>query len=146
MLFKKSRDKSSLSLTESKIVCGYEIKKMPIAAYLTAIETLTSLPGDFMENCFPGRQPAEILDQLIKFDKDSFAELIAGAFVVAPRYIIGVIADLTGIEAETLTNDPEIGIDGLIGIVDAFIEVNKLGKSLSGALALKAKIAGLGMI
>lgn len=139
----KNKDKSSLSLPTSKKVCGYEIKKMPLAPYLVAIERLRDLPEDFMDTCFPNKEPSQILELFIKLDKNSLAELLVGVFITAPKYIISLVSDLTGISEDLLLNDSSIGIDGMIEIIDAFIEVNNLGKSLSGVLALKAKIFGL---
>ena len=141
-MFQK-KDKSGLSLPKTEKVCGYEIKKMPIAPYLTAIERLSGLPEELMNACFPGKSPSDVLEQLTSIDKDSFTELLAGAFMAAPRYIIGLVADLTGISGDALINDPGIGLDGLVEIIDKFIEVNRLGKCLSEALALKAKIMRL---
>lgn len=135
-------DKARLSLPESRHVCGYEIKKMPIKPYLDAIEKLKDAPGAFMDACFPGKTAAEALDSLNAIDRDGFAALLAGALTAAPAYAIGLVADLTGIDRDRLLNDPAVGLDGIVEIVGAFIEVNRLGKFVSEAAALKAKLNG----
>jgi len=137
------KDKSGVSLPAVKEVCGYEIRKMPIAPYLAAIEKLTSLPEDFMAACFPGKSPSEILDSLTAITADSLAELITGACVAAPKYVIALVSELTGIDGDELMNNPKIGPDGLIEIISAFIEVNRLGECVSGVRALKARLTGL---
>ena len=139
---KPSGDKTRLSLPESRTVCGYTIKKMPVKPYLEALETLKDAPGTFMDACFPGKTASQALDSLNTIDRNGMAELLAGVLTTAPDYAVGLIAGLTGIEKETLLNDPGIGLDGLIEIVDAFIEVNRLGKFLRVAAALKTKLSG----
>lgn len=133
-------DRAKLSLLESRTVCGYTIRKMPIKPYLEALEKLKDAPADFMEACFPGKTAGEALDSLAMLDKSGFAELLAGVATGLPDYAIGLVADLTGIDKDHLLNDPEIGLDGLVEIVNVFIEVNRLGKFLREAAALKAKL------
>jgi len=81
------KDKAKLSLPESRTVCGYEIKKMPIGAYLRAAERLGSLPEGLISACFPGKSPAEVLDSLTQIAKDGLANII-GAFIKGPSLII----------------------------------------------------------
>lgn len=138
-----NKDKASVSLPKAKKVCGYEIKKQPIGTYLQTLEILTTMPADFMATCFPNKEPGEILEQLTTIDKNGLMELITGVCVAAPKYIIEIVAELTSIDKETIINDENIGIDGLLEIIEAFIEVNNLGKSLQSAVALKMKISGL---
>lgn len=139
-MFGQKTDKSDLSLGKVEKVCGYEIKKMPIAPYLSAIQKLENLPADFMEKCFPGMNLQEILDNLTRIDQNGLSTLATNALMATPTYIIGLVADLTGIDKDKLLNDENIGLDGFIDIINAFIEVNRLGEFIHGAHALKAKL------
>lgn len=136
----KLKDKAGLSLGKSKEVCGYKISKMPLGAYLRTLERLQSVPEDFMAKCFPGQSPGEILDDLIKLDKNRLAALAAGVFTAAPAYAVELVAELTDIDAEALINDENIGLDGFLAIIGAFIEVNGLGELPSAVRGILAKL------
>ncbi len=69
----------SVSLPRSIKVRGYTIKKMPIGAYLTAMETLQDLPMQLMEALFPGQDASGILAQLTALDKDGLSSLLMRA-------------------------------------------------------------------
>ena len=72
----KPKDKSSLSLGQSVRVCGVEIKKMPLGAYLRALDKLRNLPEDFISQCFPGKTMQEVLDSLSGIDENGVIGLI----------------------------------------------------------------------
>ena len=144
MFNKAAKDKSGLSLGKSKVVYGYEIKKMPIGAYLKAMERIKSLPEDFIETCFPGQSLQEVLDNLTKFNETDFKSLLFGMMTTAPKYAIALISELTEIDEEQLINDENIGLDGIITICTTFIEVNKLGEALAGVKELRQKLKTFG--
>jgi len=135
------KDLAMLSVGASKTVCGYTIKKMPIGAYISALDKIQDLPGDFMDKCFPGMSIDGILSDLSKLDKATVANLVTRAISVVPDYALDVIAELTGIPAETLKNDDKIGLDGLAAILDAWLEVNRLGEFLALMKGLPRKAA-----
>ena len=132
MFFGKSGGNSvKLSSGKSKIVCGYEIKQMPVGAYLKALEKIESFPTDFLETFFPGKSFDDVLGELSQIDKDGVQSIISGVFLKAPEYVIALIAELSGIDNQVLLNNPDIGLHGLLEIVDAMIEVNRLGECLA---------------
>jgi len=136
-LLAKEADKAHLSLPKSRKVCGYEIKKMPIGAYLKAMERIQGLPDDFISQCFPGLSLQEVLDKLSNLDEHSLVDLIMPLFQFLPSYFIGVLSELTGIPEERLVNDENIGLYGFAEIIKAFVEVNQLGKLTGEAGAIK---------
>ncbi len=129
-----------MSIPASKKVRGHEIKKMPLGAYLTAMEKLQDLPGDLLEICFPGMPPAGILAQVAQFDTGMLQGVMSNMLIAAPKHAIAVIAQLTGIPEDTLINDPAIGLDGLADIVDAWIEVNGITSFISAARTITGKV------
>ena len=133
---KKEKGYIGLSVGKSKKVCGYEIKKMPIGAYLRALEKVNNLPTDFMEKFFPGKSLDDLLKELSEIDKDGVQALVTAVFVAAPKYILGLISELSGIDEAELEGNPDIGLDGLIEIVTTVIEVNRLGESLANLKSL----------
>lgn len=130
----------ALSIPKNKRVCGIEIKKMPLGAYLRALEKIKTFPADFMDICFPGLGLNDILDKLITLDKDSLQPLILAIFSNGPRYFISFVSELTGIDEKELLEDEAIGLDGFIEIINTFIEVNDLGKCFEQGKSLKKTI------
>ena len=57
--------------------------------------------------------------------------------------MVGLIAALTEIPEDTLRNDPQIGADGLLEIVDAFLEVNAAENFIRAAGRLRQHIGRL---
>ena len=141
MIFGKNvQDKLALSTGICKEICGYKIKKMPIGTYLKAMERIKNLPEDFIETCFPGQSLQEVLDSLTKFDENGLKSLIFGVMTTAPKYAIALISELTEIDEKQLIEDENIGVDGIIAICTAFIEVNKLGEACAGVKELRQKL------
>jgi len=122
------KDNNTLSLGKTKDVCGYEIKKMPLGAYLRALKRVETLPEDILGKLFPGKETQEIVDGLTKFDKTMLMEAARAAFFVVPEHAVAFVAELTGVDADALLNDPGVGLVGFLDIIQAFIEVNALGE------------------
>ena len=129
-------DKSKLSLGKSRWVCGYEVKKMPLGAYLRAMNRMEGLPGELLECCFPGLDTSEILAKFREFHKETLLALFHGAAAVAPEILVELVSELTSIPAESLKNDENIGICGFLEILEALISVNRLGE-------LRCRLTGL---
>lgn len=119
-----------LSFPKSKTVCGYEIKKMHLGAWLKAVERLQDLPADIIRSCFPGKTIDGIIGELSSANENSITNILSGILSAAPSYAIGFISELSGIDEDMLLTDPEIGSDGLIDIIFAIVEVNRLGESV----------------
>ena len=137
------RTKQALSLPAEMDVHGIKIRKMPIGAYVDALQKVQELPTDFLAACFPDKTLQEIIDEFSKLDEGGLISLLMTLISTAPRYVVKVIAELCDVDEAVLWNDPEIGIDGLVNIVTAFIEVNKLGESISGVKGSIMKIKTL---
>ncbi|MCL2853512.1 MAG: hypothetical protein FWE20_10885 [Defluviitaleaceae bacterium] len=133
-------DKTRLSVPKVRKVCGYEIRKMPIGRYLEAIDEISEFPNELIGACFPDMELKEIIERMTAFDEKTLRACIANVFTRAPRHAVGFVAKLTDIEADKLLHDENIGLDGLVDIVDAFIEVNNLGKFLAGLTEVSFKL------
>jgi hypothetical protein len=123
--------KIALSTGKERVVCGYKIKKMPIGAYLRAVARLEGLPDDLMDACFPGANLSGVLDNLSRLTENTLTTIIGGLLKSAPQYLLALISEISGVSVENLENDPMIGLDGLIDIIVAVVEVNKLGETLA---------------
>ena len=136
-LFKKTVQ--NLSLPHCRKVRGYEIKRMPLGVYMAAMQKLETFPQDALQILFPGMSPDAILKQLKTIDTAMLGQIAMRAFSALPKYAAGVLEELTGIPEERLVNDPEIGLDGFVEIIDAWLEVNNIENFISTVRSLTGK-------
>ena len=114
------------SIPQSKNVHGIEIKKLPLGAYLDAIDSIKNLPEILLQNSFPGLTPDEVLAKFKTMDQDALLEVAGNLLATVPEQTLRFVAKLIGIEYETLRNDPEIGLNGIKDIVIAFWKLNDM--------------------
>ena len=126
----------NLSLPQCRKVRGYTIKRMPIGAYIAALEKLQSFPAEAMEAVFPGMNADEILKQLKTIDTAMIGQIAVRAFTALPKHAAALVAALTEIPEDKLLNDPAIGLDGLAEIIDAWLAVNKIENFIRAARKL----------
>ncbi|MCL2618272.1 MAG: hypothetical protein FWD98_04360 [Defluviitaleaceae bacterium] len=126
-------DKTKLSVPLCKRVCGYEIRKLPLGRHIEAIGEIHALYDELTGLCFPGMELRDITESLAAFDEKMLRKCIGNVFAVVPTHVIGLVSRLSGIEAERLLNDENIGLDGIADIVLAVLEVNNVGKFLAAA-------------
>ena len=119
-----SKNSATLSLPKSRTVRGYEIRKMPIGAFLEACSLLEELPGTAMRLLFPEKKEGDILAELAGLDKDKLQELFLRALAVLPGEMVRLFARLSGVEEQALLEDARIGLDGLGEMAEAWLEVN----------------------
>jgi len=122
----QTKNTAALSLPQSKTVRGYEVKRLALGGYLQAIHTLNTLPSDLLEACFPGKSVGEALSQLMGADGSMFYKLAAGLWQTAPAHLLHAASALTGIPQDILEADITIGLDGIIDILQAWVEINNL--------------------
>ncbi len=136
-LFKKIA--GNLSLPGVRKVRGYEIKRMPIGAYIAALEKLQNFPAEAMAAVFPGMDADAILKSLKAVDTAMIGQLAVRAFTSLPKQAAALIAELTSIPEDKLLNDPDIGLDGLVEIIGAWLEVNNIENFIAAARSLMAR-------
>jgi hypothetical protein len=61
----------------------------------------------------------------------------------APNKVMGVLSKITGISMDNLLNDENIGIDGLVDIIAAWIEVNDVAGFTNTIRKIRAATASL---
>ena len=124
-----NRDSAALSLKESEMVRGYEIRRLPLGEYLRALDA----PRTLLAACFPGEDAAQVLAHLAHIDADGLGELMLRAMAVVPGEAVRLIAQLTGVPEEKLLGDPQIGLDGVAQMMEAFWRINGLGNFTQAA-------------
>lgn len=117
-------DSISLSLPVARNVRGYMIRRMPLGAYLQAIQTIKDFPRDIAARMIPEGDLGTLLEQLKHVDRNMMIDLLLKAVAVVPEQMFALIARLTGIPQKKLLTDEAIGADGLAEILDAWLEVN----------------------
>ena len=139
-LFNKS--KRNLSIQHEVTVRGYVIKRMPIGAYVQAIEMLNTkqITEDLMAALFPGMKIDAIFKYLKTIDTGKVSELLMRAFAVVPQYIAMLVSSITGVPEDKLMEDPEIGLDGLAEIIEAWVTINNIETFMKAAQNLLGKI------
>ena len=123
-----------LSLGRERRVHGLTVRKMPLGAYLRALERLRNLPGELLEAAFPGSELAAALEAVLQLNQEKLAAVTGRMLLAIPAYLTGFLAELLGCEESRLRDDPAIGPTELAEILAAFAEVNRLGE-LPGAAA-----------
>ena len=136
-----SKNSATLSLPKSRTVWGYEIRKMPIGAFLEACSLLEELPGTALRLLFPEKKEGDILAELAGLTKDRLQELFLRALAVLPGEMVRLFARLSGVEEQALLEDSRIGLDGLGEMAEAWLEVNGIENFIKtmGALGKRAQ-------
>ncbi len=123
-----------LSLPAARTVRGYEIGRMPIGRFLAAARRIDGLPQEVLRRLFPGAQDAA--RALASLDREGLIALCARALTVLPDEAVTVFAELAGLDEQALRDDPNVGLDGLMEMIGAWMEVNNLENFMSAARAL----------
>ncbi|HNX63135.1 MAG TPA: hypothetical protein PKN45_10885 [Candidatus Limiplasma sp.] len=114
-----------LSIPKDKKVRGYVVKRMPLGAYLKALEALQDFPQEIAMKLIPN---CTGIDQVLVYfktiTKNSLVTMIVGLMSVVPEKFIELVSQLTEIPYDSMIDDPNIGLDGLAEIVAAWLEVN----------------------
>lgn len=115
------------SLPAGKLVRGHTIPRLPVGSYMEAVQALKNLPVDLISACFPGKTLSEALGELKSLDEQALMRLVVNIAGSGVPYVLGIIAQFSGIAEKDLLEDPDIGLDGLVEIVQAIWEVNGWG-------------------
>ncbi len=118
----------NLSLANSKTMYGIKIRKLPIGKYLELTKKINILGKDLLEKGFNNKSIEEILQDLSNINKDELIKLFNGLLNTSPDLVINFMVDVLEVDKDKLINNDEIGLYELIEIIEAFIELNNLGK------------------
>ena len=130
----------STSIPKEKTVRGYTIKRMPLGQFLKATQLLQDLPTTIMQALFPDADASEVLNQLKDITRETLIALFVRALSTLPEHVLSLFAELSGIPSDQLNDDPNIGLDGLIELADAWVEVNGIENFIKAAGALVGKV------
>ena len=120
-----------LSLPAARTVRGYEIGRMPIGRFLRAARRIDGVPQEVLARLFPDAEDA--VRALASLDRAGLIGLCARALTVLPDEAVTVFAEL---DEQALRDDPNVGLDGLLEMIEAWMEVNNLENFIGAARAL----------
>jgi len=129
-----------LSMPQSRTVRGYEIKRMPLGAFLQAVKMVEDFPPQMLEKVFPQMSLPEILLTMKSGDAGIRRQAFLRALMTVPGHAVTLITQLTMIPEDELKGDANIGLDGLAEIADAWYEVNRIESFFACALGLYQKL------
>jgi hypothetical protein len=133
----------NLSMPQSCTVRGCEIKRAPLGAFLQALKLVEDFPPQMMEAVFPQMSLREIVLMMKSGSQDMLWQIFTRALMIVPDQAVKLIAQLTMIPESKLNNDPNIGADGIVEIVNAWYEVNRIESFFVNALGLYQKLRAL---
>lgn len=123
-----------LSLPAARTVRGYEIGRMPIGRFLRAARRIDGVPEEVLARLFPDAEDA--VRALASLDRAGLIGLCARAVTVLPDEAVTVFAELAGLDEQALRDDANVGLDGLLEMIEAWMEVNNLENFIGAARAL----------
>ncbi|WP_163530893.1 hypothetical protein [Halobacillus ihumii] len=108
--------------TKKDVILGngdtIEVKKLPLGDYAQLMLALKKLPNGVMSE----------LSDIDTENEEQMFQAMFGLFGEAWGQVIEIISIGSGIDKDTLANDPEIGLDGGVELFLAIYEVNNLQK------------------
>lgn len=134
------RSAVTLSLPREKQVRGYTIRRMPIGQFLMALQTLQQLPGETLELLLPGLTPGSLLSRFKMLTAQELKEMAVRLLTVLPGYGISLLARLMGVEESRLLQDEAVGLDGLMEMLECWMELNGIENFIRAAGALQEKV------
>ena len=126
-----------LSLPKARKVRGYTIDRMPIGRFLAAARRLDEVPGEVLAALFPA---GDIGKALAALDRAGMMTLCVRALTVLPEKAVSLFAELMGLDEHALTDDPNVGLGGLLEMIEAWMEVNNLENFIIAARTLACRV------
>lgn len=125
-----------LSFPKVKTVRGYEVRKLHLGAYVDAIDAIQGIPTELIKKCFSDEN-GDILASLSGIDANGIVQLFMRVLAVVPEYAIELCAKLLEIDVNSLKSDRAIGLDGMVELITAWVEVNDIENFIKAVHDLK---------
>lgn len=129
-----------LSLQDSITVRGYEIKRAPVGQFLKAMQKLENIPTELVAEIFNTSNLQSIIKGMSEITSDGIASLAMKAFGVIPEKMIDVFAELAELDKEKILNDRSLGIEGMLELIKAWIDINGVVNFTRGVADLIKKV------
>lgn len=90
------------SVANEKTVHGVVVRRLPIGAYLRAVESIRELPANLLERLFPGTSADEALARLKQLRAETLLTVIGRGAAALPEEFLGFFGALLSVPAEQL--------------------------------------------
>ena len=137
------KNSAALSLPAGETVRGYEIRRLPLGEYLRMIEVLRQITGALAASLFPGMDIVQTLASLKNMDVGMLSDLMVRAMDAIPAEAVKLLSVMTGVSCQQLLDDPAIGLDGALEMLEAFWRLNGVGHFMQAAGRMAAQIKSL---
>lgn len=121
--FKKSTELSTLQSVKLR---GYEIKRAPMRKFLEATRLLQTAPLEVLQSLFATTDLQSVLGKLSAIGQEELMALLVKAVAVVPELVIELFCEVAELDKETLLNDTVLGLDGIVELMNKWVEINGL--------------------
>ena len=133
-----AKSNESLSLPKTKKVHGIEIRKMPCGKYFEALQTLKTLPENFIKELSDDKPDFKLSEMLTM---ENIVTLIARLLIILPDFTFTFLSALMDIEEDKMRN--ELTPKELVDIVQEFWKLNELESFFEVVKSMMSKITTL---
>ena len=143
-MFGKKNKSLGMSLPKEQTLHGVKIKKLPVAKYLSALDTLERLPEIIVNTVIPEAGGVDaIVSRLLDGDKDFTELLLYRLLTDVPREICAMLSELLDIPESRLLSvecGEPLTLKELLDIILAFWEMNDLTDFFVNVRRLRTKL------
>lgn len=115
------KNNESKSLAKVVNLYGIEVRKMPCGKYFEALQTLKSLPSDFIKELSEGEEEFKLSEMMTM---ENLTVLITKLILIAPKFLFSFLSNILDVD-ESILRD-ELSPNELLEICVKFWEVNDL--------------------
>jgi hypothetical protein len=112
------------SVGKSKAVHGVTVRRLPIGAYLCAIESMGDLPEIFLSKLFPELSLEEAFLKLKHLRTDTLLHVIGRGAAVLPNEFLGFFSILLDVPVEVLRD--KLTPDEFMEVLLEFLKINNI--------------------
>lgn len=124
---------------------GVTIRRLSVAAYLTALESINNPVQTLAEAMFPNHDVEEILASFERLKNDDKVQTVISVLLAAPKPVLQIVCRITGIPERRVLEDVPDALTPLelVEILTAFWERNDLtdffgkGRKLIGVVTAR---------
>ena len=124
----------SKSLAKVVKLYGIEIRKMPCGKYFEALQTLKSLPADFVKEVSEGNEEFKLSEMITM---ENLTVLVTKLMLIAPKFLFSFLSNILDVDENVLKD--ELSPNELLEVCIKFWEVNELENFFSQMKSIAKK-------
>ena len=112
------------SVGASKVVHGVTVRRLPIGAYLSAIESMGDLPENLLSRLFPELSLDEAFLKLKHLRTDTLLHIVGKGAAVLPQEFLSFFSNLLGVSVEVITD--KLTPAEFMDVLSEFLKINDI--------------------